>query len=260
MDDDVFQDEESGNSWLITFSDLMSILFALFVLINSFSEVDVDSFKRNAGPIAQAFNKDTPEFKIKVVKKAKEKIIETKQLPKYNVRSVAKTIPNDNEYLALANKIRTTNLVKTYLGEEIRNKVLSISYGKKYLTISLPSDSTFKSGSDYIRQKIFPVLSKISTLLEQTVGPILISGHTDSDPIKNEKFRSNWDLSAERAVSIAHKLLESENIDRKRIIVRGHADTKNISSNYSFKGKSLNRRVEIWITVQNTIAHQLLNK
>ena len=48
MDDDVFQDEESGDSWLITFSDLMSLLFALFVLINSFSEVDADSFKRNA--------------------------------------------------------------------------------------------------------------------------------------------------------------------------------------------------------------------
>jgi chemotaxis protein MotB len=93
-----------------------------------------------------------------------------------------------------------------------------------------------------------------------TVGPILISGHTDSDPIKNENFRSNWDLSAERAVSLAHKLLEPENIDRNRIIVRGHADTKNISSNYSLKGKSLNRRVEIWIKVQDTITRELLNK
>ena len=59
---ELLDDGQQSESWLTTFGDLMALLFALFVLINSFSEIDADSFKRNAGPIAQAFNKETPKF------------------------------------------------------------------------------------------------------------------------------------------------------------------------------------------------------
>ena len=61
----------SGEKWLVTFSDLMSLLFALFVLLISFAEVDAEKFKANSAKLANAFNKEEPTFNITQIKKDK---------------------------------------------------------------------------------------------------------------------------------------------------------------------------------------------
>ena len=69
---------DTAEKWLITFADLMSLLFALFVLINSFSEIDAESFRKNAGPMSQAFNGTVTESDVTFSKqpiKQKEEIV-----------------------------------------------------------------------------------------------------------------------------------------------------------------------------------------
>ena len=78
-------------------------------------------------------------------------------------------------------------------------------------------------------------------------GDITISGHTDNVPIANDQFRSNWDLSTSRAVSVAHEFMQRSELSPEKIIVTGHADTRPVASNDTDEGRASNRRVEITI-------------
>src|SRR5690606_11234828 len=75
-------------------------------------------------------------------------------------------------------------------------------------------------------------------------GAIAVSGHTDNVPVRNASDRSNWDLSAARAASVAHELLEA-GVDPARLTVSGHADTQPRAPNDTPANRALNRRVDI---------------
>jgi hypothetical protein len=94
------------------------------------------------------------------------------------------------------------------------------------------------------------VLDKIAYLLDQIPGNITISGNTDDKPIATKRFHSNWELSAARAISVAHHLYE-RGVDKDRMIVTGNADTQPIFANDTEAHRSRNRRVEIVLTQQD---------
>ena len=98
--------QKNDEKWLVTFADLMSLLFALFVLINSFSEVDAESFKRNAGPMSEAFNGNVKASDITYTgKKKKPKEVEKEIELKLNTKDKSPTDP----YLLL---VKQTKLLK----------------------------------------------------------------------------------------------------------------------------------------------------
>ncbi len=76
-------------------------------------------------------------------------------------------------------------------------------------------------------------------------GIIIVSGHTDNIPINTYRFRSNWELSSSRAVSVIHELSKEDALKNKRFEISAYADTKPVDTNESFIGRSKNRRVEI---------------
>jgi chemotaxis protein MotB len=82
----------------------------------------------------------------------------------------------------------------------------------------------------------------------------MVSGHTDDVPISNERFRSNWELSTSRAVSVAHELMQAASeIEGDRFIVTGHADTQPVADNRTEDGRAKNRRVDISIVRGNEL-------
>ena len=88
-------------------------------------------------------------------------------------------------------------------------------------------------------------MDKVREALVDTEGQITVSGHTDNLPIYTDRFRSNWELSSARAVSVAHELLIDGDIDAQRFLVVGHADTKPLVDNETPENRARNRRVEI---------------
>ena len=73
----------------------------------------------------------------------------------------------------------------------------------------------------------------------------IVSGHTDNVPIESTRYRSNWELSAARAVSVAHILLQNDVISVDRFKIEGYADTRALVANNSEQNRAKNRRVEI---------------
>ena len=90
-------------------------------------------------------------------------------------------------------------------------------------------------------------MAKIRAAISDVEGNIAIEGHTDNIPITTLQFRSNWDLSASRALSVAHELLKFDELEDSRFLVVGHADIKPYLDNDTPENRAANRRVEIII-------------
>ena len=96
-----------------------------------------------------------------------------------------------------------------------------------------------------VKPTFLPTLDKIGRLISDMEGIVQVTGHTDNVPISNARFRSNWELSAGRAVSVVHRLLDGSSLDPRRIVVTGLASTQPRVPNDSAENRARNRRVEI---------------
>lgn len=118
-------------------------------------------------------------------------------------------------------------------------------------TVTVLGDTLFDPGSADVASRARPLFERVAAALNQVPGPVLISGHTDNQPIRSVRFPSNWHLSKERAESV-RKLLAST-VKPERLTAEGRADTEPVADNGSAESRARNRRVEIMLsaTAQN---------
>jgi type VI secretion system protein ImpK len=113
--------------------------------------------------------------------------------------------------------------------------------------VTLHGDTLFDPGSADVSSKAAPLFERIAAALNQVPGHVLVSGHTDNQPIRSLRFPSNWHLSKERAISVRNLLAATVKPDR--LTAEGRADTEPVADNNSAEGRSRNRRVEITLSV-----------
>jgi chemotaxis protein MotB len=94
-------------------------------------------------------------------------------------------------------------------------------------------------------------MEKITAAVNDSDGIVNVSGHTDNIPISTDWYRSNWELAASRAVTVAHFMLNTKGTDPNRIVVQGYADTRPLVPNDTAENRAKNRRVEIIITQED---------
>ena len=90
-----------------------------------------------------------------------------------------------------------------------------------------------------------PVMDKITAAVRESTANVVIAGHTDDIPIRTASYRSNWELSSARSVTVTHEILRDKTIDPKRVVIEGYAETKPLVPNNSSENRAKNRRVEI---------------
>ena len=113
-------------------------------------------------------------------------------------------------------------------------------------TVTLLGDTLFDPGSADVASRSVALFSRVAAALNQMPGHVLISGHTDNQPIRSLRFPSNWHLSKERAESV-RKLLAGT-VQADRLSAEGRAETEPVADNGSAEGRAKNRRVEILLT------------
>ena len=235
--------------WLVTFADLMSILFALFVLIISFSEIDAETFKKNALPMSQAFNGNLQSSDITyegAEKVEKEKIVVKEVIKKESIQTLDVVEETSNDpYLLLIKQTKISDLLNIQLKEKIENDNWNIHIKDDNVFVVMSGDSTFNSGSSDLSNKAKNGLDQIIDVLPYISGEIVIVGHTDDIPIQSFQFPSNWALSSSRASAVARYIILNSNINKTRISVVGKAETEPISTS-----KEENRRIELKIKVR----------
>ncbi|MCQ1057071.1 flagellar motor protein MotB [Photobacterium sp. ZSDE20] len=275
--------------WMGTFADLMSLLMCFFVLLLSFSEMDVLKFKQIAGSMKFAFGvqnmlevKDIPkgtsviaqEFRpgrpeptpIEVI--MQQTIDMTQRTLDFHdgdsdraggtkrdagkmtggqSAEVATQQNQNNESEMTEAQEQVLEVLKQALNREIDEGAIEVENLGQQVVIRVKEKGAFPEGSAFLQPKFRPLIRQVADLVKDVPGGIRISGHTDNQKLDSELYRSNWDLSAQRAVSVAQEMEQVEGFDPQRLRVVGLAGTQPLNENATPEERKANRRVEISI-------------
>jgi len=139
----------------------------------------------------------------------------------------------------------SAKLISSALGKEIKAGSVDVETAGQKIIIRVREKASFGSGRAELKDDFRPLLGRVAQILKGSEGKIIVAGHTDNVPIYTERFRSNWELSAARAVSVAHEMMLATNIPSSRFLVQGFADTEPMAKNDTSANRARNRRVEI---------------
>lgn len=268
-------------AYMGTFADLMALLMCFFVLLLSFSEMDAMKFKRLAGSMAQAFgvqNKlnvvDVPKGTSVIAQEfspgtpnptpineiwqktedVTESSLEVSCTEEYEVEQG--DINNEAGVKArlkqkLEEMIEQTEQDAVELAQSLHDQIVAgeieIETQGRKIIIRIREKGSFRSGSAELVGNYADVMEEVRAVLRAKPGKIEVQGHTDDIPIATARFRSNWELSSSRAVSVAQELMRGNEINPRRFQVSGFAETKPLVPNDSSENRARNRRVEIVI-------------
>lgn len=137
--------------------------------------------------------------------------------------------------------------LKQILGKEIAEGLVTVETAESKIIIRIQEKGSFPSGSADFNPGFLDVIDRISDALVRSPGRVIVAGHTDNVPIYNSRFRSNWELSSARAVTVVHALLMNPGIAEDRVLIEGHADSHPLVPNDTPENRAKNRRVELII-------------
>ncbi len=260
MSDGAPQKAESAGvpAWVMTFADLMTLLMCFFVLLLAFSEMDAAKFKQLSGSMKDAFGVQA-EVEVRTIPKGTSVVAQEfspgtpdpsalNEVRQFTIDSNRNTLDAlDRELKEIKETREHARRLRMALKKELEKGDVSIQTEGMKVIVHIMENASFDSGMADLRKSFRPALTKIGELIDNNSGEVTISGHTDNVPIANERFRSNWDLSTSRAVSVAHELLEVSELSPENITVTGHADTRSRAANDSVENRAKNRRVDIAI-------------
>lgn len=268
-------------AWMGTFADLMSLLMCFFVLLLSFSEMDAMKFKRLAGSMAQAFGvqnklklKDVPKGTSIIAQEfspgrpeptpinqiwqktddVTELSLDVECAEEYEVEQGAEDKEagaqqqietlKEVERLIRQTEQDAMELAKS-LSSQIATGEVEVETKGRQIVVRIREKGSFRSGSADLSPQYVPLLREVRNVLSTKVGTISVRGHTDNIPINTPRFRSNWELSTARAVSVAEELFRDGLLNPGRFEVSGYAATRPVDTNDTSEGRAKNRRVEI---------------
>ena len=230
--------EEGLPGWFGTFADMMTLLFAFFVLLAAISTIDPVKLQNMADSMGKS--------------------VGTKQ-------------ELDNQAMSLGDihKAATKMIEEMAADPETGEKPVEVTTSPKGVTIGISSDISFESGSATTKAGFLEILKKIVPTIDESYNMISVEGHTDSDPLPKAliaKFPSNWELSGARAAAVVRLLIDLK-VDPVRLQAVGYGEfvprdrntaeiiSKDLIEKYNSnpQQKARNRRVEITFLAPNKL-------
>jgi chemotaxis protein MotB len=238
-------------AWVITFADLVTVILAFFVLMLSFSATDPDEYHRVSDSMASAFADDLGGVfdRVSLARLGVPlPLIESREGGVSVGVETSSDEPPGERWSGASEPLRTYLKVTATLQREIESEMVRVELSDRATVIRFTDLAFFSQGSEEMTPSFRSLLARLTTILGEAEGMIAVQGHTDDVPIATRRFRSNWELSTARAVSVLHELLKSPAIDRSRVVVEGYADSRPIAPNDSPRHRAQNRRVEIHVS------------
>ena len=231
-------EEEASEAWLLPYSDLMTLLLALFICLFAISQTDQTKLQHMAQAFTAAFNMGGPSMFEGFGTSTSMQREVTSDEDQGNDAYIKENQSLENLKEQLDNYIQQNNL----------QEELSTQMEEEGLMIRIKERALFPSGSAELveeSQRIGPI---VAGLLAAVPERVLISGHTDTDPISTAQFPSNWELSSVRAMTFMKYLLSiNANLNPARFSAIGYGEYRPIAPNDTAENKQKNRRVEILI-------------
>lgn len=259
-------DGGGGMRWLLTYSDLVTLLVAFFVVMYASSQTDVKKFQAVAGAFQSAFNtggggksviSDSPGTGViqppnptgdyskldEVTKEtlAKERLAEKKQVQQEqkDFNNVKKQIEKNSQEQGIASSV--------YMVIDERG-----------LVISIQDTIFFETGKADLLPGARVVLDKLAIAIKNLPNKVRIEGHTDNVPIHTVEYPNNWRLSTDRAVRVLMYLQTNHGYTPEKLSAAGYGEYHPVADNNSDAGKARNRRVDIVILRSEVNQNQII--
>ena len=240
-------------AWIVTFADLATLLLTFFILLLSFAEMDVEKYRAMANSMSLAFGSsnvvadDVGGSPITLVESDTVSLPEPTETERDEPEFIDDRAEAEASTQVQPGVVELTSRLVQELEAEVASDRLTINYEPDEVIIRFSEEATFRSGEAAIKPEMIPIIDRVVRVLAGCMGDVVVAGYTDDRPISSDRYRSNWDLSAARAVSVVHQLVLNREVPAERVIAAGRAETHPLVPNDTPENRARNRRVELAI-------------
>ncbi|MEH7462121.1 flagellar motor protein MotB [Bacillus thuringiensis] len=239
-------EEHIDETWLIPYADMLTLLFALFIVLFAMSSLDAAKFKQMAVAFKDELSGGTGKKEFLSDQKPKaEKDLSEKRPESEKIKQQAEAEVKQQEMNEL--KEVQKNIDK-YIEEKKLQSSFKTELTERGLMVTIEDNALFDSGQATVKLESLNMAQEMSSLLvAASPREITVSGHTDNVPISNANFASNWELSTQRAVNFMQALLKNKQLIPQKFSAIGYGEYRPVASNDNPEGRAKNRRVEVFI-------------
>ncbi len=218
---------DSEDRWLLTYSDLITLLLGLFVILYAMSKIDAGKYAEFVNAMEGVFGSP------KGIMSGQGGVV---QAPVPSVQTERQKIITE---------------LRSAMHLDDKKLPISISYNERGITVHIMEEMLFASGRAEIISSSLVALDSLATVLRGLGNDIRVEGHTDNVPINTPFFPSNWHLSVARAVNIGYYLIQHHGLNPERVSVVGYSEYRPLVPNDTPENRARNRRVDIVILTGN---------
>jgi chemotaxis protein MotB len=238
----VHQEEEAGEAWLLPYSDLMTLLLAVFIVLFAVSKIDAEKAQQISEQFSGAMmNKG---YETGVSSGAGSNGNGAQKGGPLNIETQSELESFLGEY-----ELRKLENLKTELDTKLHNQGMDQSVSTmidmRGLVIRLNNAIFFDSGSAEIKKQSEDTLVEVAGILNTIDNYIRVEGHTDNVPIRRSDYPSNWELSTARAVNVVKLFIDKCNFSPDKLIAVGYGEFKPVADNATAEGRAKNRRIDV---------------
>ncbi len=228
------EERKGQDSWLLTYSDVITLVLCMFIMLYSFSTIDAQKFQQLVTSLNQSFSGVLDGGKIIIQDPLDE-------LPREDEPSEP---GEDKEIQETYEKV--VSLIEEYgLTDQVY-----VGIGIKGVEIRFSDSVFFDSGKADIKPGAMELLNKLSAIFLDIENEVLVEGHTDNIPMYSLQFPSNWELSAGRAISVVKHFI-AQGVEPERLGALGFGEYRPIDTNSTAQGRQQNRRVNVIVMREN---------
>jgi chemotaxis protein MotB len=222
-------DHDNHDRWLISYADFITLLFAFFVVMYAVSAVNEHKYRTLSQAIGGAFGNPPPEAADNppAPLPPRQPTMTQQAREQQRMTAVASNLMDVMAPLVKEGKVRVTQ-------------------SRRGVSIEINANVLFAPGQAALQASSLTVLQAVAAKLRDEPFELEVTGHTDTRPISNSSYVSNWELSAARASSVV-RLLAENGIASQRLYAIGREASQPLASNTTPEGRARNRRVELMI-------------
>lgn len=229
--------KDNSERWLLTYSDLITLLMIFFIVMYSISNVDSEKYNSLATSLNTSFN---PTFSI--VEGSGNHYIGNGLS---NNTGNSQFLSNVSPQTTLSPTQEIENELRNYLEAHDLTSQIDLHIEPQGLILSLNENVFFESGRAEIQPDYKKNILEIGEILNTFDNDVAIEGHTDNIPISNSRFKSNWELAAVRATNVVHLLIDEGHVAPNKLCATSYGEYRPIASNDTAEGRAKNRRIDI---------------
>ena len=253
------EEPENHGRWMVSYADFLTLLFAFFVVMYAVSSVNEGKYRTLSQSLISAFQTPTRSLEPiqvgQLARSLEDTPIGLDDTPQ-NVPVPQQVIPT----VHLAARSGGSGDLEQTLAEVsdqvvermrplIERGLVTVRRTELWMEVEINTSILFRSGSDELSDEAQDILGQIAEALAAHPHPIRVEGFTDTVPINNERFGSNWELSAARAVRVV-RLLADRGIEPTRLAAMAFGEYRPVAENDTPEGRNQNRRVALVVLAE----------